>query len=203
MGGIFFLKILFLNASLRRHGTTEGVIDFAIEHLNETFPSVDSEVIHLCEKRIDMCDSCYDCEKGICWMKDDVHAIVQSMLKADGIVYAFPVHAFGVNSLMQAFLERAGVGYLRFQRPLNGKLASVFVTGRRYSHELAWSQIVQNIMLNKMILVGSGFPAVIRNDGKTFGDKIMDPEGCTAVQETLNTMVEMHFKLNNIAVEIK
>lgn len=135
-------------------------------------------------------------------MKDDVHSIVQAMLDADGIIYAFPVHAFGVNSLMQTFLERAGVGYLRFERPLNGKLASVFVTGRRYSHELAWAQIVQNIMLNKMILVGSGFPAVIRNDGKTNGDKIMDPEGCTSVRETLEKMVEMHVKLTPIA-EVK
>ncbi|MCM3549812.1 oxidoreductase [Niallia circulans] len=178
------MKILFLNGSLRRGGSTDGVVDFARQYLEKNYPEVQVETIYLCEKEIQICDSDYYCDTGICGIQDDVRGIVNIMKKADAIVYALPVHAFGANSLMQIFLERAGVGYLRFERPLEGKLASVIVTGRRYSHELVWSQIALNIMLNKMILVGSGFPAVVKSDGKERGRTILDQEGKGAVIET-------------------
>ena len=185
------MNLLFLNGALRRGGSTEGTIDLALQHLRETSRNVSAEVVHLCECRISVCDSCYTCDRdGRCWMPDDVESIVRKMIAADGIVYVFPVHAFGVNSLMQIFLERAGVGYLRFRRPLENKAAGVIVTGRRYSHELAWAQVALNIMLNKMVLVGSGFPATIKNDGKQLLRKIEDEEGLDSVKEMLTRIVE-------------
>jgi multimeric flavodoxin WrbA len=129
-------------------------------------------------------------------MSDDIPKIVDQMLEADAIIYALPVHAFGINSLMQTFLERAGVGYLRFRRPLEGKLAAVIVTGRRYSHEMAWSQVALNIMLNKMILVGSGFPAVIKNDGKNLRNLLLDEEGLLSVEESMDKLIQMHHMMH-------
>jgi multimeric flavodoxin WrbA len=179
-----------LSGSLRRSGSTEGTLDACVEHLAQAFPEVDVEVVHLCELQIDLCDSCYECEtKRVCWMSDDVASVVRKMMTADGIIYAFPVHAFGVNSLMQAFLERAGVGYLRFSRPLENKPAGIIVTGRRYGHELAWAQVALNVMLNRMVLLGTGFPGVIKNDGKRLGDRIEDPEGLAATKDMLTRMV--------------
>jgi multimeric flavodoxin WrbA len=187
------MKTLIINGSLRRQGSTEGVIDLATAHLNEMPHHNSVEVIHLCDEKITICDSCYECEdKKVCWMEDSVAPIVKKMVASDCIIYASPVCAFGVNSLMQKFLERAGVGYLRFSRPLEWKLASIIVTGRRYSHEVAWGQIALNIMLNKMILVGSGFPPLIRNDGKALKNKIIDQEGVESLYEALDKLVEMH-----------
>lgn len=183
------MKILFLNGSLRRGGSTEGVLDTCGAFLEASFPDIAFDMVHLCDLRIDPCDSCYACDgRKRCWMEDDVPAIVRKMIAADGIVYAYPVHAFGVNSLMQAFLERAGVGYLRFQRPLENKAAAIIVTGRRYGHEMAWAQVALNVMLNRMTLLGSGFPSVIKNDGKTLGSQVQDREGLASVHETLGKM---------------
>jgi multimeric flavodoxin WrbA len=184
------MKLLFISGALRRHGSTEGALERCVEHLRTRFPDVEPEIVHLCDGRVDRCDSCYSCdEKRACWMGDDVAAVVQKMIFADGIVYAFPVHAFGVNSLMQEFLERAGVGYLRFSRPLENKVAGIIVTGRRYAHEMAWAQVAMNVMLNRMVLVGSGFPGAIKNDGKALGEDIQDGEGLTAVLGMLDKMV--------------
>ena len=184
------MKLLFINGSHRRNGTTEGIVDLCIEHLSADFPEVESDVVHLCDKRIDMCDSCYDCESArVCWRQDDVPEIVKKMQAADGIIYAYPVHAFGVNTLMQMFLERAGVGYLRFSRPLENKAAGTIVTGRRYAHETAWAQVALNLMLNRMILIGSGFPGVVKNDGKNLGACIQDDEGVRSVMEMVTKMV--------------
>ena len=184
------MRILFISGALRRHGSTEGVIDRACEHLAASFPEVTPEVVHLCEQRVTICDSCYTCDaEKRCWMPDDVAAVVERMRRAQGIVYAFPVHAFGVNSITQAFLERAGVGYLRFARPLENKVAGIIVTGRRYCHELAWGQVALNVMLNRMILVGSGFPGLVKNDGKNLRDDVRDHEGMASVTAMLTKMV--------------
>lgn len=184
------MKLLFISGSLRRGGSTEGVINALVDYLAIQFPQVDVEVVHLCEQKINMCDSCYACEeKRVCWMGDHVGGVVQTMLKADGILYAFPVHAFGVNSLMQTFLERAGVGYLRFSRPLENKAAGIIVTGRRYGHETAWAQVALNVMLNRMILLGTGFPSVVKNDGKLLGDQVEDPEGLASTLDMITKMV--------------
>jgi multimeric flavodoxin WrbA len=184
------VKLLFICGALRRDGSTEGVIKNSIATLSSRFKDVKTDVVYLCDYRITVCDSCYTCdEKRQCWMPDDVTFIVKKMLVADGIIYALPVNAFGVNSLMQIFLERAGVGCLRFSRPLENKAAGILITGRRYAHEMAWSQIALNIVLNRMILIGSGFPSLVKNDGKVLGNQIEDKEGAASAEAMLVKMV--------------
>jgi len=51
--------------------------------------------------------------------------VVNKMIEADGIIYAARCTGFGTPSLLQTFLERAGVGYLRFDRPLSNKVAGI------------------------------------------------------------------------------
>ena len=185
------MKILFLNGALRRKGSTEGAIDICVDHIKAKYPHADTQVVYLCEEEIVNCTSCYKCdEDGKCYIEDSVFGIVQKMLDADAIIYAFPVNAFGLSSIMQRFLERAGVGYLRFKRPLRNKLSGAIITGRRYSHEIAWAQISLNIMLNEMILVGSGFCPFIKNDGKVLGSEIIDEEG-------INSLIAMIDRIMN------
>ncbi|MBY8854394.1 NAD(P)H-dependent oxidoreductase, partial [Saccharothrix sp. MB29] len=84
-------------------------------------------------------------------------------------------HGFGTSALMQAFIERSGVGYLRFERPLTNKVAGVIVTGRRYAHTEVYNHLVTNVLLNRMVLIGSGFPAIVY--GNQPGDAQYDDEG--------------------------
>lgn len=185
------MKILFLDGALRRGGTTEGSVNYCMDYIKENYPDIETEVVFLSEEEIINCDSCYHCDKRMqCDKEDDVKKIIQKMLLSDVIIYCFPVCAFGLSSVMQRFLERAGVGYLRFERPLKNKYAAAIITGRRYSHELAWGQISLNIMLNKMILLGSGFCPFIRNDGKELGMQIEDEEGLTALREMIDRFSE-------------
>ncbi len=90
---------------------------------------------------------------------------------------------------MQQFIERTGVGYLRFERPLTNKVAGVIVTGRRYSHMDVYAQLLHNVMLNRMILVGSGYPAVVHAGGR--GEASFDHEGIDAVMRMVHRMVDM------------
>jgi len=88
---------------------------------------------------------------------------------------------------------RTGYGHLRpLGRPLKAKVAGIMVVGRRYGHTSVYSQIVLNIMLNKMILAGSGFPALFMG---MLGDAGKDVEAVKAMQQTLDRMVSIAYRL--------
>jgi multimeric flavodoxin WrbA len=182
------MKLIVIVGSSRAHGVSSRVVSLIRRHL-EGRASV--EDLWLRDYRIDYCDADNACSHIDCSLKDDVATIVEEMVKADAILYLPVMHAYGTNSRFQAFLERVGYGFMRpRERPLRDKLAAVAVVGRRYGHTAVFGQVVLNVLLNKMVLVGSGFPA-------TFNTQLVqDPEAEQALRETLDRLVEHYHKLN-------
>jgi multimeric flavodoxin WrbA len=183
------MRFCILVGSSRADGQSRGVCELIRDHLAG---AAYCDFVYLREHRIELCDADNACMHMPCAINDDVQAIVARMLAADAVVYMPVVHAYGTNSRFQAFLERAGYGYLRpLDRPLKDKLAGVVVIGRRYGHTAVYAQVVLNIMLNKMVLVGSGFPATFM--GVSGGR--YDSEAVEALQEMLNRMIELSARI--------
>lgn len=177
------MKVAILNGSENRTGTTAQVANWLLD-LYRTQHQFAGEVISLADRSIQDCGFCGGCntKPDPCALDDDVPQIIETLLASDVIVYAVPVHAFGMASVMQRFIERAGVGYLRFTRPLENKVGGVAVVGRRYSHEGVVSQLHLNMMLNKLILPGSGFPPTFRSElHPQFLDDLEAVEAATAM----------------------
>ena len=181
--------IVAVNGSERIGGNTSMILEYVGKlaaargaHLS---------VVELATRTFTACGPCGECNTrtAMCEQRDDMPAIIRQMAAADGIIYASPVHGFGTASLMQQFIERAGVGYLRFERPLTNKVAGIVVVGRRYSHIDVHSQLLHNVMLNRMLLVGSGFPAVVHAGGR--GEAMDDREGVNAVSRLIERMIDM------------
>ncbi|MEV1007870.1 flavodoxin family protein [Streptomyces sp. NPDC049881] len=189
--------ILGISGSERPGGNTDLALDHAGTLVRERGGVF--RQIHLRDHRISPCSPCGDCNSRTlpCEVRDDMPAIVEQMKQADGIVYAVPVHGFGLAHLMQIFVERAGVGFLRFDRPLANKVGGIIVTGRRYSDGSVHHQLVDNLLLNRMILVGSGFPALLRNATGTPG--LHDTEGLDALERMIHRMVDMTLLLRSAA----
>jgi multimeric flavodoxin WrbA len=183
------VTILAINGSERAGGNT----DLAVEHAGRLIAERGAALrtIRLRDHRISPCSPCGDCNSRttLCQVDDDVPALVEQMVRADGLIYAAPVHGFGLAHLMQVFIERVGVGYLRFTRPLADKVGGIIVTGRRYSDSSVHNQIVNNLLLNRMILVGSGFPVLLRNTTGTPG--LTDTEGVDALERMVHRMLDM------------
>ncbi|MER5780333.1 flavodoxin family protein [Streptomyces mobaraensis] len=181
--------ILGISGSERAGGNT----DLALDHAGRLARSRGAEfhAIHLRDHRIAPCSPCGDCNQRLvpCEVRDDMPGIVERMKRADGIIYAVPVHGFGLAHPMQIFIERAGVGFLRFDRPLANKVGGAIVTGRRYSDSAVHDQLVNNLLLNRMILVGSGFPALLRNTSPEPG--LTDAEGMDALERMVHRMIDM------------
>ncbi|MCY0942926.1 flavodoxin family protein [Streptomyces antarcticus] len=181
-------KILAINGS-ERSGNTADVLSHAAARAAEH--GVEFEVVDLRNVRMERCGPCGDCnDRAVaCVVQDDIPSVVQKMIDADAIIFAAPVHGFGTASLMQTFIERAGVGYLRFNRPLSNKVAGVISVARRYSAGEVWAQLTVNALLNRMILVGSGFPATVHALHR--GDALKDEEGLKNVDRLVDRMAAM------------
>jgi multimeric flavodoxin WrbA len=186
-------KIVAINGS-ERDGNTADVLRYAAS-IAET-RGAELEAIDLRNIRMMGCGPCGNCNDRVvrCEQTDDVPTVVDKMIAADGIIFAAPVHGFGTARLMQTFIERAGVGYLRFDRPLSNKVAGVISVARRYSAGEVWAQLTVNALLNRMILVGSGFPSEVHALHK--GDAMKDDEGLTNVGRMVERMVDMIELLN-------
>src|SRR5262245_52177727 len=136
------LRFVAINGSERSDGNTQEVLTHAAARLAEH--NVELDIVNLGALRISGCGPCGDCNARTepCTVTgDDLPSIVDSLAAADGVLWCAPVHGFGPSATMQAFIERAGVGYLRFDRPLTNKVGGVVVIGRRYSHTEVYSQL--------------------------------------------------------------
>ncbi|MGC4811693.1 flavodoxin family protein [Micromonospora sp. DT228] len=181
--------VVAINGSERIGGNTAEVLGYAAGRFAAR--GVRLDVVELARTDFTACGPCGECNTRTetCRQADDMPGIVRRMIAADGIIYATPVHGFGTASLMQQFIERAGVGYLRFARPLTNKVGGVVVVGRRYSHVDVHAQLLHNVMLNRMLLVGSGFPAVVHAGDR--GEALADREGVDAVTRLVDRMTDM------------
>lgn len=184
------MRICVLVGSNRRHGISRQVCALIRRYIEGR---AQVSFVFLAEKHIEVCDADNQCADKPCALKDDMASIVQEMIEADGIIYMPVMHAYGTNSRFQAFLERAGYGHLRpLSRPLNDKVATVIVVGRRYGHTSVYSQIVLNIMLNKMILAGSGFPVLFMG---MLGSASEDIEAVEALEQSLDRMISVSYRM--------
>ncbi|MEU2511206.1 flavodoxin family protein [Streptomyces syringium] len=183
------IRILAINGSERPNGNNAAILRYAEKELEGRDARL--EVVCLRDLRMVPCGPCGDCNFRTtrCAVDDDVAAVVDRMAEADGIIYATPVHGFGSAPLMPAFIERSGTGYLRFDRRLTNKVAGAVVTGRRYSHVETYSHLLNNILLNRMIVAGHGFPSVVHGDEA--GSVLADEEGMEMVTRMLHRMVDL------------
>lgn len=188
-------KLLAICGSERAGGNTDEALTYVEKIVDEL--GVDFSVINLRDCSIAPCGACGDCNfrTSPCERDDDTRHILAAMIDADAIIYAVPVHAFGMAHLMQIFLERIGVGYLRFDRPLANKVGGAIVVGRRYNDSQVHGQLLLNMLLNRMIVVGSGFPALLRagESGQVSGDV----EGIEALDRMVRRLVDMVFLLRS------
>lgn len=182
-------RLLILNGSERAGGNT----DFMVDRAGQTAIARGAKVsrIDLRNYRIEPCGPCGDCNIRLqpCSIDDDVPFIVDQIAAADALIYAVPVHGFGMAEIMQRFIERAGVGYMRFSRPLANKVGSAIVTGRRYNHEHVLSQLIFNMLLNRMIIAGAGYPPIVH--GGAPGSAANDEEGVDVVEASVKRVVDV------------
>lgn len=183
------VKIIFILGTHRTGGNSDVIKKLVEQH--RFYKYIEPEYIYLRDRNIQTCMSCYKCtENGKCCINDDVEELVEIMKEKDSIIFVPVVYGFGTGTIFQSFIERMGYGYLRMQgRPLRDKIAGLAVIGRRYAHEAVANQLMMNILLNEMIIYGSGFIPLLH--GKSFpGEIINDEEGIYSFNNMIERIID-------------
>ncbi len=182
--------VVAINGSERGgRGSTHAVLRRCAETARTR--DVGFTIIDLADLEIQPCGPCGDCNTRTraCEVDDDVADVVRQMAAADAVLYAAPVHGFGTSSIMSAFIERSGVGYLRFGRPLTNKVGAAIAVGRRYHHGEVYTHLLLNVLLNRMIVAGAGFPPIVY--GGSAAEVVEDVEGMDMVDRSMERVLDL------------
>lgn len=162
------MKVLGIVCSPRKEGNTEILVSESLKAAGSL--GVETYLIRLCELNISPCDGCQFCRKnGECKIKDDMQAIYQNLLNADGVIVGSPVYFWSVSSYAKVFMDRTFA--LRFPtRKLKGKVGVAIAVASHWGCSYTLSTINNFFLHHKMIILGLGVsgyasePGDIRKD---------------------------------------
>lgn len=100
------MKVLGLSCSPRKGGNTEILVREAIAGAKEVGAEV--ELVSVAGKELKPCDGCWTCSNtGKCHIKDDMPAIFDKLLEADGIIIGSPSYYMNATAQTMAILNRS------------------------------------------------------------------------------------------------
>ncbi len=122
------MKILLVSSSPHREKSQTFIL--ACEVLKEGLGLAASEIIHLCDYKIEFCRHCEACHKKImnCPIKDDAYHILKKMLEADAMILASPNYINQITASLKALLERAS-HFIHCKRLLGKYIVGVVTSG--------------------------------------------------------------------------
>ncbi len=106
------MKVLSIQSSNRRDGLTASLAQAVLDGVKRVEPDAEVQMVHLCDKRIEVCRACGERGWGVCFtgepcvIEDDFLSLVEQIVRADAVVFATPVYFWDVSESMKTFLDR-------------------------------------------------------------------------------------------------
>ncbi len=153
------MKAVAICGSPRDKGNTEILLERCLAVLADA--GIETELIRLSERRIEMCTACKECfqnrDQRCVIDEDDFHEVFEKMTAAEIIVVGSPTHYGSASPKLMALLDRAGYvsranGEL-FKRKLGGPVA----VARRAGHNFTYAQMLFWYFINGMVVPGSTY----------------------------------------------
>ena len=103
-------KVTVISTSLRPGSNSHALAEQFAEGAKAAGNEV--EFITLRGKEIKFCVGCLSCQKtGACVIKDDVPAIMESVLNADVVCWATPIYYYEMSGQMKTLIDRMNAMY--------------------------------------------------------------------------------------------
>ena len=103
-------KVVVISTSLRLGSNSHALAEQFAEGAKAAGNEV--EFISLRGKEIKFCVGCLVCQKlGACVIKDDVPAIMESVLNADVVCWATPIYYYEMSGQMKTLIDRMNAMY--------------------------------------------------------------------------------------------
>lgn len=123
------MKIIIINGSHRKNGSTAFILNELIQELKK-YDDVDVQFIHVADLALNYCVGCGTCYRiGKCIYRDDVETLSSDIASADGIILGSPTYASNVSAQMKTIIDR---GHFVMEQLLYGKYAISVTTYENY-----------------------------------------------------------------------
>jgi len=124
------MKLLLISSSPRKEGSLTFLLAKEVLRGCASNQDINSEIIHLCDLKVEFCRNCEVCHKDIvsCSIKDDIGKILKKMLETDGIILASPNYINQVTASMKALFDRSS-HFIHCKRLLGKYTAGVVTSG--------------------------------------------------------------------------
>jgi len=158
------MRIIGLNGSPRRQRSRTLKLLEAVLEGGKTL-GANTKVIEICSLNLQFCIGCQACcAEGHCVHDDDVAALLDTMARADGVVFGSPVYMYGVSAQLKAVIDRMEEPVYR--QMLAGKYGCSVVTAGCAGYEGVLRYL--NCILNQLgaTIVG-GIAVPLDKNGRT------------------------------------
>lgn len=102
------MKVLILNGSPKgEKSDTLHITRAFLEGMQKVAP-VETDLIHVTEKRIGYCLGCFTCKRngGTCVLHDDMAELLEKILASDVLLLSFPLYCYGLPAPLKALMDR-------------------------------------------------------------------------------------------------
>lgn len=185
------MKVLLLNGSPHKDGTTAAALSEVARTLNEE--GVETEIVHVGHLAIRGCIACYACSKlGKCVFDDAVNEIARKFEDSDGLIVGSPVHYAAPAGTLICLLDRLFYS-TRFDK--RDKIGAAVVCARRGGCTAAFDVLNKYFTISGMPLVTSTYWNQVH--GANAEDAALDGEG---MQTMRNLARNAAFLIKSIAL---
>lgn len=159
-----YMKVIAINGSQRPIGNCSNILN----DMHDIFEreGIEFEIVHIYDYNFMNCNACYTCEirgDGRCYDEDDgFNPLLNRLRAADGILLISPSYAGACPSVMQTFLERAGLVLEKSDKGLKGKVGGAVAVCAHDGGEAVYDQLVRFMLRNSMVVCGSDQLPVFR-----------------------------------------
>ncbi len=115
------MKVVAINGSPRVNWNSASLLNRALE--GAASEGAEVEIINLYNLKFTGCVSCFACKTkgarsyGKCAVKDDLAAVLDKVVEADGLIMGTPVYMGAATSGMRAFMERLLFPFMAYTNP--------------------------------------------------------------------------------------
>ncbi len=176
------MKVLLVNGSPHKDGATNLALEEVAKTLNKN--GIETEIFWIGNKAISGCIGCGACFKTKrCFINDKVNEFVEMAEKADGFIFASPVHYAGPSGFIKSFMDRCfyGKSYAFEYKP-----SAAIVSCRRGGAATTFDDLNKYFTISNMIVVGSQYWNQIHGNNKE--EAIKDEEGLQTMRSLGNNM---------------
>ncbi len=147
------MKVLLLNGSSHRNGTTFTALDEIARVLKSE--NIDSEIFQLGNPELRDCTGCQACKKiGKCVYDDIVNEFVEKAKTADAFVFGTPVYYAHPSGRILSFLDRA---FYSGKSAFEYKPAAAVAVARRSGTTASFDVLNKYFTISNMPIVSSTY----------------------------------------------